>query len=67
MTKPFTSDELLSATLRAASSTAQQCAASPPPPGGVYRLGVHSWVRVVQRSRVLSTPPGSQERRKPTI
>jgi CheY-like chemotaxis protein/glycine cleavage system H lipoate-binding protein len=54
VTKPFTSDELLSATLRAASVEAARCATLPEPPHrDVYRLGSHSWVRAVERGRVL--------------
>jgi len=46
VTKPFTSDELLSAVLRAASPEARECAAlTPPAVAHIFRLGVHSWAR----------------------
>jgi CheY-like chemotaxis protein/glycine cleavage system H lipoate-binding protein len=46
VTKPFTSDELLAATMRAASPEAAMCATlRPPEHPGFYRLGTHSWVR----------------------
>jgi CheY-like chemotaxis protein len=49
VTKPFTSDELLSVTNRAGSADAAKCGEIPPPPlPDLYRLGVHSWVRRVE-------------------
>jgi CheY-like chemotaxis protein/glycine cleavage system H lipoate-binding protein len=54
ITKPFTSDELLSATKRAASRPAEQCASLPvPPTPRTYRLGSHSWVRFVEGNHAL--------------
>ncbi|MBN1608385.1 MAG: response regulator [Polyangiaceae bacterium] len=53
ITKPFTTDELLSATMRAATSAAERCALErPSPPAGTYLLGTHSWVRHVERNLV---------------
>jgi CheY-like chemotaxis protein/glycine cleavage system H lipoate-binding protein len=54
ITKPFTSDELLSATMRAASRPAERCASLPAPPAPqTYRLGTHSWVRLVEEGHAL--------------
>lgn len=54
ITKPFTRDELLSATMRAATPQAAQCAgAQPAPKPGTYKLGSHSWVLQVERNIVV--------------
>ncbi|MBI5480432.1 MAG: response regulator [Deltaproteobacteria bacterium] len=54
ITKPFTSDELLSTTMRAASRPAERCASLPAPPAPrTYRLGTHSWVRLVEGGHAL--------------
>jgi CheY-like chemotaxis protein/glycine cleavage system H lipoate-binding protein len=54
ITKPFTSDELLSATFRAASRPVTRCASLPAPPSPrTYRLGTHSWVRLVEGGHAL--------------
>jgi CheY-like chemotaxis protein/glycine cleavage system H lipoate-binding protein len=51
ITKPFTTDELLSATMRASTPAAAKCAEQQTnPPSGTYRLGTHSWVRLTDRN-----------------
>ena len=53
ITKPFTRDELLSATMRAATPESAQCAElEPSPTPGTYKLGSHSWVLQVERNIV---------------
>jgi CheY-like chemotaxis protein/glycine cleavage system H lipoate-binding protein len=54
ITKPFTSDELLSATIRAASKPAERCTSLPAPSTPrTYRLGTHSWVRLLEGGQAL--------------
>ena len=54
VTKPFTSDELLSAIRRAASAQAAECALlAPPAVSNVHRLGVHSWTRLAADGTAL--------------
>jgi ActR/RegA family two-component response regulator len=50
---PFTHDELLSATLRAAKAGAEARALAPPAAPGFYRLGTHSWVQQVDQNLVV--------------
>jgi CheY-like chemotaxis protein/glycine cleavage system H lipoate-binding protein len=50
---PFTHDELLSATMRAAKADGEQRALAPPAAPGLYRLGAHSWVQQVDRNLVV--------------
>jgi glycine cleavage system H protein len=50
---PFTHDELLSATMRAAEAEGEARALAPPAAPGLYRLGMHSWVQQVDRNLVV--------------
>jgi CheY-like chemotaxis protein/glycine cleavage system H lipoate-binding protein len=50
---PFSRDELLSATLRAANAHGEARALAPPAAPGFYHLGAHSWVQQVDRNLVV--------------